>query len=496
MTKNPVSLKKLYMYLTVFTTGAVILVVEILGTRIIAPYYGTTVYVWSSLIGVTMLALTAGYFLGGYIADKRPNFDLLYGIILLSAGAVFTIPFMAPGVLTVTNNLGSRLGALASAGILFTLPLLLLGMVSPFAVKLSINELKDAGLTAGSLYGVSTIGSFIGAISTGFFLIPTFGMRAIIDIMTALLVIIAMGWFIAVKKKKIPVAILLLLLFALAVKPHADDPSYRHKTKVLFDKQTLYSKLKIVDYIGKYRGMIIDNALQTIYDRESGEYDIGYIKMFEAAALRRKNSKSVLAIGLGGGAIDKIFKKKGFSVDNVEIDPVVAETAKTYFDFDGKVIIDDGRHFVRNTKNTYDIIVLDAFNGFSIAQFLISKEAFLEMKKILNPGGMILVNTVGKLKNDGHGGLPMDRLVFAVNSTLKTVFENVRIISDTYGISNYVYAASDAAIDPEPEFIQVNLTAAGLIVTDNYNPVESMTNDIIEDWRAEEIRRIGSMFVM
>lgn len=496
MTINPINFKKYYMYLTVFITGAVILVVEILGTRIIAPYFGTTVFVWSSLIGVTMMALTAGYFLGGYISDKKPNFDLLYGIILLAAAVVFSIPFIAPGVLTVTNNMGSRLGALASAAILFTLPLLLLGMVSPFAVKLSIGELKDAGLTTGSLYGVSTIGSFIGAISVGFFLIPAIGIKAIIDLMTALLVIIAFGWFIAVKKKKVPLTLLIVILTVLAVKPHSDDPSFRRKSVILLEKQTLYSKLKVLDMVGRYRGMVIDNALQTIYDRQTGEFNIGYIKMFELAAAHRKEAKTMLAVGLGGGAIDNVFRSRGIEVDNVEIDPAVAEAAKTYFDFNGKVIIDDGRHYIRNTKKTYDLIVLDAYNGFSVAQFLISREAFMEMKKILNPGGMVLINTVGKLKNDGKGGVPLDRLVLALNSTLKSVFANVKIVSDAYGISNYVYAASDAAVEQARDCMPVNIPAEGIVVTDNFNPVESLTFDIIEEWRAEEIKRIGALFVM
>jgi spermidine synthase len=496
MNINPINFRKYYIYLTVFITGAVILVLEILGTRIIAPYYGTTVYVWSALIAVTLLALTAGYFLGGWISDKKPDFNLLYVIILLSAAAVFTIPFMAPGVLNATNNFGARAGALASAGILFTLPLLLLGMVSPFAVKLSISELKDAGLTAGSLYGVSTIGSFIGAVVTGFFLIPAIGIKAVIDIMTALLVIISLGWFIAGARKKIPVTMLFLILSVLAIKPHAEDPSYRRNTEVLFSRQTLYSKLRVVDYAGRYRGLITDNALQTIYDMKTGENSIGYIKMFAEAAAARKNAKTALAIGLGGGAIDKIFSAKGLDVDNVEIDPVVAETAKKYFDFHGKVIVDDGRHFVRNTKKTYDLIILDAFNGFTIAQFLLSKEAFFEMKKILNPGGMLLINTVGKLKNDGKGGAPADRLAPAVNATLKGVFKNVRVMSDTYGIANYIYSASDEPLDEVAGYIRVNMPETGITITDNYNPVESLTTFIIEEWRVEEIRRVGAMFVL
>lgn len=492
-----VNFKKYYMYLTVFITGAVVLVIEILGTRIVAPYYGTTVYVWSSLIGVTMLALTAGYFLGGWLSDKRPNFSILYSIILAAAAVVFIVPFMAAGVLAATNSLGPRAGALASSAILFTLPLVLLGMVSPYAIRLSIGELKDAGLTAGSLYGVSTVGSFIGAIATGFFLIPMLGIKAIMDIMAALLILISLGWFIFGARKKAIAAVLIGLLLATLANPHTDAVSYRRKTTILLEKQSLYSKLKIVDYVDRYRGMIIDNALQTIYDKEKGEYAIGYIKMLaDCAVTHRKTAKTALAIGLGGGAMDKVFRLRGIDVDNVEIDPLVVKCAKDYFGFDGKIAVDDGRHYVRNTSKKYDIILLDAYNGYSVSQFLISKEAFLEMKGILNPGGLLLVNTVGKLKNDGKGGVPMDKLVLAVNSTLKAAFNHVSIVSDNYGIANYAYSASDEPLAGKPEYMAVNISKEGRLLTDDYNPVESLTNDIIEDWRTEEMRRVGGLFTL
>ncbi|HRU40297.1 MAG TPA: hypothetical protein P5511_10505, partial [Candidatus Goldiibacteriota bacterium] len=129
-------------------------------------------------------------------------------------------------------------------------------------------------------------------------------------------------------------------------------------------------------------------------------------------------------------------------------------------------------------------------------QFMLSREAFSEMKSALNPGGMLVINTVGKLSQARDGAPePQDRLVRAVNSTLKSVFSNVSVISDVYGISNYVYRASDSPVAVPAGFISVQPSDKALVVTDNYNPVESLTNDIIEDWRAEEIRRTGNLFL-
>jgi MFS family permease len=175
MEKKSGHIKEYYTYITVFVTGAVVLVLEVLGTRFIAPYYGTTIYVWSSLIGVTLLGLAAGYFAGGWLADKSGSAAPMYYIILAASAAVYLIPFTAPFILRATNQFGPRIGSLASAAVLFIVPFILLGAVSPFAVRLSVGELKDTGMTAGSLYGISTVGSFLAAILTGFYLIPVVG---------------------------------------------------------------------------------------------------------------------------------------------------------------------------------------------------------------------------------------------------------------------------------------------------------------------------------
>ncbi|HDQ26761.1 MAG TPA: SAM-dependent methyltransferase, partial [bacterium] len=133
---------RFYTYLTVFTAGAVILMLEILGSRIMAPYYGNTIYVWSSLISVAMLALAAGYFLGGWIADRRPSYSVLYGVIFLASLFMLLIPVMSSQVLMAANKLGPRYGAFFGAAVLFTAPLLLLGVVSPFAVRLSLKNIE------------------------------------------------------------------------------------------------------------------------------------------------------------------------------------------------------------------------------------------------------------------------------------------------------------------------------------------------------------------
>jgi MFS family permease len=167
------------LYLTVFLTGGAVMVIELLGTRIIAPFYGVSLYVWSSLISVALIALAIGYFAGGRWADRAKRTGLSL-VISLAALCILLIPWITRPVLLVTDALGLRAGALVSALVLFSPSLILLGMVGPYAVKLATSRLKGVGASAGSIYAVSTLGSVVGTLLLGFFLFPVVGSREIL----------------------------------------------------------------------------------------------------------------------------------------------------------------------------------------------------------------------------------------------------------------------------------------------------------------------------
>ena len=177
------------------------MVIEILGTRILAPFYGSTVFVWSSLITVTLAFLALGYFLGGRLVDKKPNINLLYWIIFISGISILLIPKYSSWVLLQTEDLGMRFGPLAAAFILFLAPLFLLAMVAPFAVKIKTQTLDHLGITAGNLYALATVGSLTGALLTGFYFIPNFSVTWIINATGLSLIAIFFIWQILLIKK-------------------------------------------------------------------------------------------------------------------------------------------------------------------------------------------------------------------------------------------------------------------------------------------------------
>lgn len=195
-------IKNRFLYFTVFLTGAIILVIEIVGTRILAPFYGSTIFVWSSLITVTLAFLALGYWLGGSLADKKPKMSLLYWIIFIAGIAILLIPKYDRWVLIQTDKFGLQYGPLLGAFIIFAPSIFLLGMISPFAVKIHTKSLDHLGTTAGNLYAISTSGSLVGGLLAGFYFVPNFSVSFIINILSLSLFFLFLVWQISILLKK------------------------------------------------------------------------------------------------------------------------------------------------------------------------------------------------------------------------------------------------------------------------------------------------------
>jgi MFS family permease len=204
---------------TACLTGALVMVIEILGARIIGPFFGVSLYVWTALISVTLLALALGYAAGGWLADRQPSAALLYGLIGLAGCWLILLPGFKAPVLEAAMPAGLRLGCFFAASLLFGIPLFLLACVSPFLLRLAALDLTRIGRTAGLLYAVSTAGSFVGAAGTGFYLLGSFGVIATLRLSGAALVLLACAYFIRARPGK-------ALLLAAGLVPLAWTPRH------------------------------------------------------------------------------------------------------------------------------------------------------------------------------------------------------------------------------------------------------------------------------
>lgn len=411
-------IKNLYLFFIVFIAGGAVLAVEILGTRILGPFYGVSLFLWSALIAVTLIALSIGYMLGGRYADKGTRlYRLCY--LLLGAGIwLLLIPWLKYPLLEVSEPFGLRFAVLLVSFLLFAPPLTLLGMVSPYAIRIRALSLNEVGRTAGDLYAVSTIGSVMAALLTGFFLIPSFGVQRLLVLIGMTLIITALLGVMATdhrKKRGTALVLICFIIIFLSWKPLSGKMAT--ESGVLMVEQSPYAEIRVVD-MDKKRHLVIDGGVHTIIERNTGKSKFPYTSVLGLANYFFEQPGDMMLIGLGGGTVAKEFHLEGWVVDAVEIDSVVSRVARQYFDLqpqEATIFHGDGRQFLIVNDRHYDLIVMDAFGSSAIPFHLVTDEFFGLVASRLKYQGIFAVN----LEVRGWD----DLVVAAVAATLKQHFE-------------------------------------------------------------------------
>ncbi len=387
--------------IVVFGAGAVLMALEIVGSRILAPYFGSSVYVWGSLISIFLAALSVGYYLGGVVADRSPRASTL-ALALAAAGVlILVLPLVSRPILGkfAAWDLGPRANPLLASIVLFVLPSLLLGMTSPFAVKLAATDLATVGNTAGVLYAISTAGSIAGTLLTAFVLIPAMGVRAILYTLGVALLLVS-GLLSRQGGRLASPAVAILLIVVLTASGGAQTLGV---SRVLLERDTVYHRIRVHED-ASWRYLRFDRSLQggmllkdpTISPLRYTDY-VHLVWLFTPAIQR------MLVVGLGAGSIPKRFLQEypQVAADSVELDPAVVEVAKQHFAVsDGprhRIIVQDGRQYIRQADAVYDVILMDAYFADAIPFHLVTQEFFSEVKRKLAPGGTVVANIVGAL---------------------------------------------------------------------------------------------------
>mgnify|MGYP000025005839 FL=1 len=405
----------------VFTTGGVLLALEIIASRVLAPYFGNSIYVWGSLIGVFLGALSVGYYLGGRIADRWPSPAVFSGVVFLAGLLVTPIPLFAPAVLEAIalRDFGPRANPLLAAFILFALPSVVMGAVSPYAVRLRAKSVATMGNVAGRLYALSTMGSIAGTLLAAFVLIQLAGVRMIIHLLGLLLLVLGVvGWLEARRLGAALGAFLVLVLAGALVRAApADSP-----THLVFAKDTVYHRITVTDE-GRIRYLKLDNYWQSAIDLDAPLRSVfAYTDYMHLPILFAPHARHALLIGLGGGTIPLQYHASypQLTMDVVELDPTVADVARRYFSLPKsprlRIFTQDGRFFVKQARQQYDIILLDAYLIDTIPFHLVTREFFQEVRGRLAPGGVIATNIIGAL------GGPRSRFFRAAYRTFSSVF--------------------------------------------------------------------------
>lgn len=445
-------MKKYKLEITTFIAGATGMIVELVASRILSPYLGSSNLIWTCIIGMMLAFMSIGYFIGGKISDKYPKMNLLSLFILDASIFISIIPLIEVYAIEPLSkkNISLPIIAIICSTITFGIPSLLLATASPFAVKLKEKDEKKIGQVSGKMSAISTIGSIFGTFLAGFILIPKLGVKNIILMIVVILNILS---FILQEEKNIKYIIksIIILLILVAVVLLGKKLFYQKYQDMILDTDSEYSRIwirKLVNDSGKeYNTLEVDLGLESIASNEK-KLTSEYLKYYDLFDYYQENTDNVLLIG--GAAYTypsyylENFKEK--KIDVVEIDPKMTELAQKYFNLDINnsnltIYHEDGRRFLNTSNNKYDCILVDAFKGLNVPFQLTTVEALENEKRLLNDDGIIISNIFSALEGENSKFLRNEY------TTYKKIFDNVKIFKvdlgsdDNTEMQNYILVA-------------------------------------------------------
>lgn len=502
-------------YVITFIASFCILVIEIVAGRILAPFVGVSLYTWTSIIGVVLAGISIGAYLGGQLADRFPERKTL-GLLLFISG-IATL-FIAPATNIVAGyhfptSLMLRIFIVTT--IIFLIPSCILGMISPVVVKLALRNVETAGNTVGKIYAFSTLGSIIGTFTAGFFLISWMGTRHIILAMGAILILTASltAPLFATKKSAAAFFLLSSLLlsgvYGFAFKPLPDRYTDYYKESDYFTikvKQATCSDGKT-----PLKALVLDNLTHSYVNLKDPQHiEYKYEKIYsEVVRWKFQKDANFRSLTVGGGGytfpryIEVLYPNA--HIDVVEIDPLITKVVYSYLGLPADTRIrthnEDGRWFVMNCKDKYDLLFIDAYNDLSIPYHLTTKEFAQSLKDIMNPGGILLTNIIDNFQKGAF--LP------STIRTLREVFgqDNVHLISisrnfDKIGSATFIVMTGRDKLDIDDfdSFIRKTIgkdavsavvpvslvdnfmkRSYSVVLRDDYAPVDNLIAPVFEE---------------
>jgi spermidine synthase len=417
-------------YIVVFVSGAVLMALEIAGSRVLAPHFGSSIFVWGSLISVVMAALSVGYYWGGWLSMREPSYAKLMLLLVIPGIAVFFLPFIYPAIneWIAMRDFGNRMNPLIACSVLFLLPGVFMGTISPYVIRLAATQLHTVGSTAGTLYALSTCGSIFGTLLTAFYLIPVLGVSNIIHALGITLVCLSLLVVPLIRLQGVSLSrAVATTLFIFGLTDMFWAPLAW--TKTLLQKDTFYHRIRIEED-NEARYMYFDRTLQSAMNlKDPTALRLIYSRYTSLGFTFRPDAKKMLVIGLGGGSIPKKIQKEfpHMEIDAVEIDPEVIKMAKDFFNVKENTLLrlhaQDGRLFMTRTRQQYDIILLDAYFTDAMPFHLTTKEFFELAQKKLTPNGIIVANLISAVTG------PSGKIARAFVRTQRQVFPQTYVFA-------------------------------------------------------------------
>ncbi|MGH2762642.1 MAG: spermidine synthase [Thermoleophilaceae bacterium] len=491
--------------LLVFVVGTGSLGAEIAAVRLLAPYFGASTIVWANTIGIVLVALSVGYWLGGRLADRHPHMRGLCLLALAAAGLLALVPFAADPLLEVgvdaldSISAGAFIGSLFAVLVLVAVPVLLLGAVSPYAIRLAVSSVQEAGTVAGRLYALSTAGSLFGTLLSALLLIPLVGTRRTFLVFALAIAVMAVWGLRPVRRYALaPAAIAALIALPVGTLKAQTDGGGR----VIHEAETEYQYARVIEYPDGHRTLELNEgqAQHSVYHPDTvltGDVWDGHLVLGFTAFEEPPRRVAILgnAAGTTARAYEEFFPDT--RVDGVEIDAELSEIGREYFDMNNPrlhLYHEDARPFLHRIDARYDQISVDAYRQPYIPFYLTTVEFFETVRDRLRPGGVVIVNA-------GHPE-GQDDLEEVLTATMGEVFPH--LLRDPIEPTNTLIVASEAPLSAArlrdaagrlPEGLRATALAAarrlepplrgGDVYTDDKAPVEWLIDKSIVEYAAE-----------
>ncbi len=487
--KHPPSIPVTQYLVVSFFAGFAVLSLEMLGFRFLAPYFGYSTYVWGGLLGSIMAALSGGYYLGGVLADRKPEGRLAYQLILYAAIYLLGILLFYKSILSILASGGIIWGSLAASVFLFGPPMLLLGMLSPFLIKIIAK--KDAvGLASGKVFAISTWGSLAGVFFTSFYLIPEWGSFRTLTFIVILLAILYISgncnsWL---KTGGGAAIIAFTIIF----------PNTTVSSDVVYQTESAYNLIQIKKSFDGY-SLHLNDGRWTHSSYQKGFISTGnyYDFMLLGTLLTPFNDVLILGTGAGTSIRQFLFFKPEVRIDAVELDPKVVEAGKNFFDLPDhpnlKIYVEDARPFLSRIKREYDVIEMDVFAGGPFVPFYLSTQEYFKLINAkLKPEGLLLMNALRIGQNDVFANRLGQTILKEFPSLFKiNLHDNVLLLAtkketSLEKIKEILTNQDNAKIKPIVEYALKNIQKfsndeKSAIFTDDQAPTERLVYEMVKD---------------
>lgn len=488
----------------VFLCGFATMGVEMAASRLLRPFFGDSILIWANIIGLILICLTLGYYLGGRWADRDPRAVTLYRIIAIAGFAIGVLPYLARPLLQLAipalQHFDAGLGFISFAGslVLFVVPVTLLGCVSPFAIRLSTRAVTTSGATAGELYALSTFGSILGVFVTVFVLFQLLGTRGTFVAFSITLLVGAIVGIVQEWNGVRALKYLALLAFILLLAARGARGVVKATPGLLVEVESPYNYIQVVDDPSGWRLLTVNEgeAYQSAYRADrvltGGIWDLFLLAPYFAST---DAPRSLLMLGLAAGTTARAYTLVygALPIDGVELDPAIIALGRQYFAMTQpnlRALADDGRNFLRTRAAQYDVIAVDAYRQPYIPFHLTTVEFFRATREHLTPRGVVAVNAAHTARDY--------RLVDALAATLRQVFPSVYLVDHSNGANTLIVAtyaptrledfranvarATDAnvrAVAEQALPVARVATQTEPIFTDDHAPIENLIHDII-----------------